>query len=76
MIQLLSKDTRKYQISMNIVYLPLSRKFSFINANLRRCACIVRVRNRFTNKIQYVIEIATPDNKSLSTLIVYDRLSN
>lgn len=72
MIQLLSKDIHKYQIAMNIVYLPLGRKFSFINENIRRCACIVRVKNRLTNKIQYVIEIATPDNKSLSTLIVYE----
>lgn len=72
MIQLLSKDTGKYHVAMNIVYLPLDRKFSFINDNLRRCACIVRVKNRLTNKIQYVIEIATPDNKSLSTLIVYE----
>lgn len=71
MIQLLSKDTHKYQIAMNIVYLPLGRKFSFINENIRRCACIVRVKNRFTNKTQYIIEIATADGKSLSTLIIY-----
>jgi len=34
------------------------------------------VNNRLTNKIQYVIEIATPDNKSLSTLIVYENNIN
>ncbi|WP_342558307.1 Tn7-like element transposition protein TnsE [Metasolibacillus sp. FSL K6-0083] len=72
MIQLLAKDTNKYQIAMNLVYLPLGRKFSFIKEDLRRCACIVRVNNQLTNKIQYVIEIATPDNKSLSTLLVYE----
>ena len=71
MIQLLSKDTHKYQIAMNMVYLPLGRKFSFINENIRRCACIVRVKNRLTNKTQYIIEIATADGKSLSTLIIY-----
>lgn len=76
MIQMLSKDTHKFQVEMNIVYLPLDRKFSFINENVRRCACIVRVKNRLTNKIQYVIEVATPDNKSLSTLIVYKNFIN
>lgn len=34
------------------------------------------MNNRLTNKIQYVIEIATPDNKSLSTLIVYENNIN
>lgn len=71
MIQLLSKDIHKYQIEMNIVYLPLGRKFSFINENIRRCACIVKVKNQLTNKTQYIIEIATADGKSLSTLIIY-----
>lgn len=71
MIQLLAKDTNKYQVAMNFVYLPLGRKFSFINDNLRRCACLVIVKSHLTNKTQYVIEIATPDGKSLSTVIVY-----
>ncbi|MBB6447892.1 Tn7-like element transposition protein TnsE [Bacillus benzoevorans] len=71
MIQLLAQDANKYQVAMNFVYLPLGRKFSFINDNLRRCACLVKVINYLTNKTQYVIEIATPDGKSLSTLIIY-----
>ncbi|MGD6834417.1 Tn7-like element transposition protein TnsE [Sutcliffiella halmapala] len=71
MIQLLAKDAYKYQVAMNLVYLPLGRKFSFINESLRRCACVVKVKNRLTNKFQYVIEISTPDGKLLSTLIIY-----
>lgn len=70
-IQLLSKDTYKYQVAMNLVYLPIGRKFSFINEVDRRIACIVKVKNNLTNEIQYIIEIATPDDKSLSTLIIY-----
>ncbi len=76
MIQLLSKDTYKYHVAMNIIYLPFGRKFSFINENERRCACIVWVKNRLSKETQYVIEIATPDNKSLSTLIVYGNSIN
>lgn len=41
MIQLLSKDSHKYKIRMNLVYLPLGRKFSLLPDGVRRTCCIV-----------------------------------
>lgn len=66
MIQLLDQDTNRYLVAMNLVYLQLGRNFSFINENLRRCACIVKVKNLLTNKIQYVIKIAASDGTSIT----------
>ncbi|EMA6344098.1 Tn7-like element transposition protein TnsE [Bacillus cytotoxicus] len=71
MIQLLAKNTARYEVSMNFLYLPLGRKFSFIGEGCRRIVCIARVLNKSSNRITYILEVATPDNKSLSTLLVY-----
>ncbi|CUB11617.1 hypothetical protein BN2127_JRS1_03403 [Bacillus cereus] len=71
MIQLLAKKIAKYEVSMDFLYLPLGRKFSFIGESRRRIVCIARVLNKSSNRITYILEVATPDNKSLSTLLVY-----
>ncbi|MCE4951026.1 Tn7-like element transposition protein TnsE [Staphylococcus hominis] len=70
MIQLLSKDSHKYKIRMNLVYLPLDRKFSLLPDGIRRTCCIVYKKNKLNNKEHYILEVATPDDKTLSTLIL------
>ncbi|HDR7257775.1 TPA: hypothetical protein QCX12_001410 [Bacillus paranthracis] len=71
MVQMLAKSTAKYEVSLNFSYLPLGRKFSFIGEGCRRIVCIVRVLNKESDQITYILEVATPDNKTLSTLLVY-----
>ncbi|MDA1617286.1 Tn7-like element transposition protein TnsE [Bacillus cereus group sp. TH204-1LC] len=71
MVQMLAKSTAKYEVSLNFSYLPLERKFLFIGEGCRRIVCIVRVLNKESNQITYILEVATPDNKTLSTLLVY-----
>ncbi|EOO12783.1 hypothetical protein IGA_04797 [Bacillus cereus HuA3-9] len=70
MVRLLATENNRYQVSMTFIYLPLGRKFSCVKPNIRITACIVRVLNHLTKTLQFVIEIATPDNKSLSILLV------
>ncbi|MFK9095170.1 Tn7-like element transposition protein TnsE [Bacillus salipaludis] len=70
MIQLLAMDANKYKVAMNFVYLPLGRKFSFVANQMRRVSCVVYIQNKAIYKEFYVFEVATPDGKTLSTLIV------
>lgn len=70
MIQLLATDTHKYQVAMNFINLPLGRKFSLLPDGTRRICCLVYVKYKLSNKEYYIIEIATPDKKNLSTLIL------
>ncbi|MEC1375641.1 Tn7-like element transposition protein TnsE [Heyndrickxia oleronia] len=67
MIKVLSNHFLNLSISMNIVFLPFNRSFSFLPNGMRRAALIVKINNN--GKINY-IEAAAPDNYSLSTLIV------
>ncbi|MGG0718917.1 Tn7-like element transposition protein TnsE [Robertmurraya massiliosenegalensis] len=69
-IQLLAQDTNVYQVAMNFVHLPLGRKFSFLPNGTRRICCLVYIQNKMNNKEFYVFEVATPDGKTLSTLII------
>lgn len=59
---------------MNFVYLPKGRKFSYIILNKRRVVAIAKFKDRNTGLSAYVIEVATPDNKSLSTLMIKNLL--
>lgn len=70
MIQTFQADCKQYLVSLNFVYLPLGRKFSYITTSKRRVAAIVKFKNRSTGVSAYVIEVATPDNRSLSTLMI------
>lgn len=70
MIQAFQMDYRQYLISLNFVYLPRGRKFSYINSSNRRIAVIAKFKERSKELSAYVIEIATPDNRSLSTLTI------
>lgn len=70
MIQLLSTDTHKYQVALNFINLPLGRKFSLLPDGTRRICCLVHVKCKLSNKEYYILEIATPDKRNLSTLIL------
>ncbi|MEC4695285.1 Tn7-like element transposition protein TnsE [Bacillus anthracis] len=70
MIQLLAKCPARYEISLNFVYLPLGRKFSYLPDGKRRACAIVNVKNKVSNKKYCVIEISIPDDRTLSTLII------
>ncbi|WP_317957580.1 Tn7-like element transposition protein TnsE [Oceanobacillus kimchii] len=56
------------RVSVNFVYLPLGKKFSYLPDGRRRICAIVKVNNG--KKESFIIEVAVPDNRSLSTLIV------
>lgn len=70
MIRVFSDYMKKYEVKFNILYLPFGRKFSFLSSGKRRCCGIVHIKNKFTYENYYLIEVATPDNKSLSTLMI------
>lgn len=70
MIRAFQRDYRQYLVSLNFVYLPKGRKFSYITSSKRRVAAIAKFKDRTTGLSTYVIEVATPDNRSLSTLMV------
>lgn len=74
MIRVFQRDYGKYLVSLNFVYLPKGRKFSYITSSKRRVAAITKIKDRDTGVFVYVIEIATPDNKSLSTLMIKNLL--
>lgn len=67
---MLANSTANYEVLLNFSYLPLERKFLFIGDNFRRIVCIVRVLNKENNQITYILEVATPDKKTLSILFV------
>ncbi len=68
MIRYLAGYYTYLRVSVNIVYLPLGRKFSYLPDGRRRICAIVKVNNGM--KESFIIEVAVPDNRSLSTLIV------
>jgi len=70
MIQMLATDVHKYQVAMNFIYLPMGRKFSFLPNGRRRICCMVYIQNKINNNESLVFEVATPDGKTLSTLIL------
>lgn len=70
MIRAFQRDYGQYLVSLNFVYLPKGRKFSYVTSSKRRVAAIAKFKDRNTGLSAYVIEIATPDNKSLSTLMI------
>lgn len=70
MIRAFQTVYRQYSVSLNFVYLPRGRKFSYLTSSKRRVAAIAKFKNKNTELSAYVIEIATPDNKSLSTLMI------
>lgn len=70
MIRVFQRDYGQYLVSLNFVYLPKGRKFSYITSSKRRAAAIAKFKDRGTGLSVYVIEVATPDNKSLSTLMI------
>ncbi|MCM3325008.1 Tn7-like element transposition protein TnsE [Cytobacillus kochii] len=68
MIQYLAGYYIYLRVSVNFVYLPLGRKFSYLPDGRRRVCAIVKVNNGM--KESFIIEVAVPDNRSLSTLLV------
>ncbi|WP_299091097.1 Tn7-like element transposition protein TnsE [uncultured Metabacillus sp.] len=68
MIRYLAGYYKNLSVSVNFVYLPLGRKFSYLPDGRRRICAIVKVVNGI--KESFILEVAVPDNRSLSTLIV------
>lgn len=67
MITLL-KEMTSYSIRMSIVRLPPGKRFSICPNGARRTCAIVQVSNSIFTK--YIIEVARPDDWSISTLIL------
>lgn len=68
MIQYMAANYDYLNVSLNFVYLPLGRKFSSLPDGRRRICAIARVTNG--SMVSYILEVAVPDNRSLSTLII------
>lgn len=68
MIQRFEELNPEYKVFVNIVYLPLGRKFSWIPDGRRRACALVKVLRPGMRPI-WILEIARPDNKALSTLL-------
>jgi hypothetical protein len=68
MIKYLAANYNYLNAAVNFVYLPTGRKFSYLPDGKRRICAIVKVNNDM--KVLYILEVAVPDNRSLSTLIV------
>nr|WP_269438191.1 Tn7-like element transposition protein TnsE [Phosphitispora fastidiosa] len=69
MIKRLEEIYPKLRISMNLVNLPPGRKFSWLPDGRRRVCAIVNVCGA-GGRTAYILEVARPDQRSLSTLIV------
>lgn len=67
MIQIL-KQTFPAKISMSILRIPAGKRFSICPNGARRTCAIVQIRNAL--KTMYLVEVARPDNWSISTLIL------
>ncbi|SFF23897.1 hypothetical protein SAMN04487969_119131 [Paenibacillus algorifonticola] len=67
MIQLL-KETYSLKISMSILRIPSGKKFSVCPNGTRRTCAVVQIVN--AKSITYLVEIARPDEWSISTLIL------
>ncbi|MFJ6209198.1 Tn7-like element transposition protein TnsE [Lysinibacillus sp. NPDC092081] len=68
MLNYLSEEREILAVSVNFAYLPLGRKFSYLSDGRRRICAIAKVKSK--NRILFILEIAVPDNKSISTMIV------
>ncbi|MFC4779644.1 Tn7-like element transposition protein TnsE [Paenibacillus sp. GCM10023252] len=67
MISLL-KEMAKYSIKMSVVRIPPGKRFSICPNGVRRTCAIVQVTSPLFTK--YILEIARPDDWSISTLIL------
>jgi len=68
MLNYLSEEKEILSVSVNFVYLPLGRKFSYLPDGRRRVCAIARVSTIKGSK--YILEVGVSDNRFLSTLIV------
>jgi hypothetical protein len=68
MIRQLERMYPELELSMNLVNLPLGRKFSWLPDGRRRICALVRVGR--AGRISYILEVARPDQRFLSTLIL------
>ncbi|WP_187118382.1 Tn7-like element transposition protein TnsE [Massilibacterium senegalense] len=71
MIRYLAEFYKHLSVSVNFVYLPLGRKFSYLPDGRRRVCAIVRASTNL--KTSYKLEIAVPDNRSLLTLLMLSK---
>ncbi|WP_163528060.1 Tn7-like element transposition protein TnsE [Halobacillus ihumii] len=69
MIQYLKEMHLELRISMNLINLPIGRKFSWLPDGRRRVCAVVRIEKNGRKSV-YILEVARPDQRSLSTLIV------
>ena len=69
MIQHLKKMHPELRISMNLINLPIGRKFSWLPDGRRRVCAVVRIET-YGRKPVYILEVARPDQRSLSTLML------
>lgn len=67
MISLL-KEMTSYSIRMSVVRIPPGKRFSICPNGARRTCSIVQISNTLITK--YIVEVARPDNWSISTLIL------
>jgi TnsE C-terminal domain len=68
MIQYLANKYSYLDISLNFVFLPLGRKFAYLPDGRRRICAIASVE--FEGNRTYILEVAVPDNRTLSTLLL------
>jgi hypothetical protein len=69
MVKYLEEMYPELHISMNTVNLPTGRTFSWLPDGRRRICAIVCIRRKGEKPI-YILEIARPDQRPLSTLVV------
>jgi hypothetical protein len=74
MIKLLENLNSEAVISMTLVNLPLGRTYSWLSDGRRRACAVVRI-DRPGRLPLYILEVARPDNRSLSTLILQTNTS-
>lgn len=76
MVKYLKERYPELHITMSIVNLPIGRTFSWLPDGRRRICAVVGIMRKGGNPI-YVLEIARPDQRPLSTLIVVlDKIRN
>ncbi|ALP37421.1 hypothetical protein ASL14_15750 [Paenibacillus sp. IHB B 3084] len=62
------KEMTSYSIRMSVVCIPSGRRFSICPNGVRRTCAIVQVTSSI--KTKYIVEVARPDDWSISTLIL------
>jgi len=68
MIRFIAIFNSYMDISLNFIYIPSGRKFSHLPDGRRRICAVAKITIGY--KVSYVIEVAVPDNRSISTLII------